>query len=50
MSSRGSQDDFFQNVLNGDAFLYEDSIALDSTRKIFGNKKIRTETDRKYRI
>ena len=33
MSSRGSQDDFFQNVLNGDAFLYEDSIALDSTRK-----------------
>ena len=39
MSSRGSQDDFFQNVLNGDAFLYEDSIALDSTRKFLEIRK-----------
>ena len=39
MSSRGSQDDLFQNVLNGDAFLYEDSIALDSTRKFLEIRK-----------
>ena len=40
MSSRGSQDDLFQKVLNGDAFLYEDPIALDSTRKFL---EIRSE-------
>ncbi len=39
MSSRGSQDDLFQKVLNGDAFLYEDSIALDSTRKFLEIRK-----------
>ena len=33
MSSRGSQDNLFQNVLNGTTVLYEDPIALDSTRK-----------------
>lgn len=39
MSSRGSQDDLFQKVLNGDAFLYEDPIALDSTRKFLEIRK-----------
>lgn len=33
MSSRGSQNNLFQNVLNGTTVLYEDPIALDSTRK-----------------
>ena len=39
MSSRGSQDDLFQKVFNGDAFLYEDPIALDSTRKFLEIRK-----------
>ena len=39
MSSRGSQDDLFQKVLNGDTFLYEDPIALDSTRKFLEIRK-----------
>ena len=39
MSSRGSQDDLFQKVLYGDALLYEDSIALDSTRRYLEIRK-----------
>lgn len=39
MSSRGSQDDLFQKVLDGDALLYEDSIALDSTRRYLEIRK-----------
>lgn len=39
MSSRGSQDNLFQNVLNGTTVLYEDPIALDSTRKFLEIRK-----------
>ena len=39
MSSRGSQDDLIQKVLNGDRVINEDSIALDSTRKFLEIRK-----------
>ena len=39
MSSRGSQDDLIQKVLNGDRVINEDSIALDSTRKFIEIRK-----------